>query len=192
VLESLREPLETGRVAVARVGAQAEYPASFQLVAAMNPCPCGYQRLDGAPCRCKAPVVERYRSRLSGPLLDRLDLRVELDAVSNADLAEHRRAASAAAGSTASAGDEAVRARILSARNRQRNRQGCLQRRPWRRATGRRSAVLGDAAQRALLRMREAQGTSLRALRPDGARGAHARRPAWQHGNQRAGRSPTP
>ncbi len=162
VLESLREPLETGRVAVSRVGAQAEYPASFQLIAAMNPCPCGYNGSMVRRCRCKAPVVERYRSRLSGPLLDRLDLRVELDAVSNADLAEHRRAASAAAGSTACAGDEVVRARILAARNRQRNRQGCLNAALGgaRLAT---TAVLGDAAQRALLRMREAQGTSLRA-----------------------------
>lgn len=163
VLESLREPLETGRVAVARVGAQAEYPASFQLVAAMNPCPCGYSGSLVRSCSCKAAVVARYRSRLSGPLLDRLDLRVELDAVSNADLAEHRRAAAHGVDREAARiGERGVRERIVAARGVQWTRQGCLN------ATlsGSRLAAsvrLGDRAQRALLRSREAQGTSLRA-----------------------------
>lgn len=92
VLEALREPLETGRVAVSRVGAKSEYPACFQLIAAMNPCPCGRAGARYGGCCCKPPVLERYRARLSGPLLDRIDLRVTLESVSDADLADHRRA----------------------------------------------------------------------------------------------------
>jgi magnesium chelatase family protein len=116
VLEALREPLESGRVAVSRAGQQAEYPAAFQLVAAMNPCPCG--RAGGSGCRCKPAQVERYRARLSGPLLDRLDIRVTLAAVGDADLAEHRR--------RAPCDDSPLRARIAAARERQWQRQGCL------------------------------------------------------------------
>ena len=71
VLEALREPLETGQVVVSRVGQQSEYPAAFQLVAAMNPCPCGHA--GGRACRCPSSQLERYRARISGPLLDRLD-----------------------------------------------------------------------------------------------------------------------
>ena len=80
VLEALREPLETGTVALARVGLRAEYPARFQLVAAMNPCPCGYAGTS-RECRCRLHEVTRYRARLSGPLLDRIDLRVSLQPV---------------------------------------------------------------------------------------------------------------
>ncbi len=76
VLESLREPLETGVVAVSRAARQLEYPARFQLVAAMNPCPCGYLGDTSGRCRCAPPQIARYRARLSGPLLDRIDLRV--------------------------------------------------------------------------------------------------------------------
>lgn len=123
VLEALREPLETGQVSVTRVDARADYPAEFQLVAAMNPCPCGYHGSRGASCRCKPPVIDRYRNRLSGPLLDRLDLRVALEAVSAADLAEHRRSADREA---ALAAERLTRERIAAARVRQLNRQGCL------------------------------------------------------------------
>ncbi|AOB33564.1 hypothetical protein AKI39_09270 [Bordetella sp. H567] len=77
-LESLREPLETGRVAIARAAHTLEYPARFQLIAAMNPCPCGWRGHPRVPCRCTPEQAERYRSRLSGPLLDRIDLQVEL------------------------------------------------------------------------------------------------------------------
>ena len=78
VLEVLREPLETGRIAIARAGGHAEFPAKFQLVAAMNPCPCGYLGdVDGA-CHCSADAVRRYRARLSGPLLDRIDIKVDV------------------------------------------------------------------------------------------------------------------
>ena len=123
VLEALREPLETNRVVITRVGAQAEYPAGFQLVAAMNPCPCGYFGSRSASCRCKPSLVERYRARLSGPLLDRLDLRVELDAVSRADLAEHRRQCDLTASVRA---EQVLRTRIVAVRARQIARQGCL------------------------------------------------------------------
>ena len=85
-LEALREPLETGVVAIARVEMHAEYPAEFQLVAAMNPCPCGY-RGDPDRCHCTPGRVARYRARVSGPLLDRIDLRIEVPALSPRELA---------------------------------------------------------------------------------------------------------
>ena len=69
-LEALREPLETGRIVISRAARQAEYPARFQLVAAMNPCPCGHHGSPLRPCRCSPDAVQRYQSRLSGPLLE--------------------------------------------------------------------------------------------------------------------------
>lgn len=81
VLEVLREPLESGTITISRAARQAEFPASFQLVAAMNPCPCGYLADPTGRCRCTAEKVERYRSRISGPLLDRLDMHVEVPRV---------------------------------------------------------------------------------------------------------------
>ena len=86
VLESLREPLETGVVAISRAALQVEYPARFQLVAAMNPCPCGYLGEPSGRCRCAPPEIARYRARISGPLLDRIDLRVEVPAVPSEEL----------------------------------------------------------------------------------------------------------
>lgn len=85
VLEALREPLEAGEIAVARVGQTVRYPARFQLVAAMNPCPAGYV-CDEARCRCTPHQVRQYRSRISGPLLDRIDIRVEVGPVPEGDL----------------------------------------------------------------------------------------------------------
>src|SRR6185436_17152624 len=87
VLEVLREPLESGRITISRAAHQADYPASFQLVAAMNPCPCGYLGHYSGRCKCSPPIVERYRSRISGPLLDRIDLHVDVPALKPADLA---------------------------------------------------------------------------------------------------------
>jgi magnesium chelatase family protein len=78
VLEVLREPLETGSVNVSRAAFQAEFPADFQLIAAMNPCPCGHLGDSRGRCRCTADQIQRYRARISGPLLDRLDLHVEV------------------------------------------------------------------------------------------------------------------
>ncbi len=79
VLEVLREPLENGRITISRANGQADFPASFQLVAAMNPCPCGYHGDTQGDCRCSAEVVQRYRSKISGPLLDRIDIHIEVN-----------------------------------------------------------------------------------------------------------------
>ena len=81
VLEALREPLESGVVALSRAKRACEYPARFQLVAAMNPCACGYAGDSSGRCRCTAQQVARYRNRLSGPLIDRIDMHIELSAV---------------------------------------------------------------------------------------------------------------
>lgn len=78
VLEVLREPLESGRIVISRAARQSEFPARFQLIAAMNPCPCGYAGDPSGRCRCSAEAIARYRARLSGPLLDRIDLHVEV------------------------------------------------------------------------------------------------------------------
>lgn len=114
VLEALREPLETGSVTVARARRRAEFPARFQLVAAMNPCPCGYSGDPARACRCSPEQVARYRARLSGPLLDRIDLVVEVPALPHAELA-------AAVPGESSA---QVRARVERAHARQLERQG--------------------------------------------------------------------
>jgi len=117
-LEALREPLETGQITISRAARQAQFPARFQLVAAMNPCPCGWL---GAPaglaraCRCTPDAVSRYQARLSGPLLDRIDLRVDVPAVAPSALL------SAPDGEPSAA----VAARVAEARQRQHDRQGC-------------------------------------------------------------------
>ncbi|MEW9899143.1 YifB family Mg chelatase-like AAA ATPase [Chitinivorax sp. PXF-14] len=86
VLEVLREPLESGYISISRAARQAEFPARFQLVAAMNPCPCGYLGDAKGRCRCTPDQVARYRGRISGPLLDRIDLQIEVPALSPDDL----------------------------------------------------------------------------------------------------------
>jgi magnesium chelatase family protein len=113
VLEALREPLETGHVTISRAAHRAQFPARFQLVAAMNPCPCGYLGHPSARCRCTPDQVARYRGRLSGPLLDRIDLLVTV-----APLAEHELLAGPGESS------QAVRRRVLAARQWQSQRQG--------------------------------------------------------------------
>ena len=85
-LEALREPLETGRISISRAARRAEFPALFQLIGAMNPCPCGYLGSALRACRCSADQVARYQARLSGPLLDRIDLHVEVPAMAPAEL----------------------------------------------------------------------------------------------------------
>lgn len=80
-LEALREPLESGRITIARAARRAEFPARFQLVAAMNPCPCGHLGSAQRACRCTPDQVARYQGRLSGPLLDRIDLHVQVGAL---------------------------------------------------------------------------------------------------------------
>lgn len=86
VLEVLREPLESGRVALSRAQAQLEYPANFQLIAAMNPCPCGFANESNNRCCCTPQQIARYRQKISGPLLDRIDLHVPVRAVPIKDL----------------------------------------------------------------------------------------------------------
>jgi len=100
VLEALREPLETGVVSIARAAAQVQYPAQFQLIAAMNPCPCGKLGDPARICVCTPAIVRRYRARISGPLLDRLDMHIELPRVA---VGEFDAAAPAGAGSAVSA-----------------------------------------------------------------------------------------
>ena len=114
-LEALREPLETGRITISRAARQADFPARFQLIAAMNPCPCGYLGSVLRPCRCSADTVARYQARISGPLLDRIDLRIEVPAIDAATLA------SAPDGETSAA----IAARVSIARTRAERRQGC-------------------------------------------------------------------
>ena len=87
VLEVMRQPLEDGRVAIARAAASYTYPANFMLVAAMNPCPCGFFGDSSRECRCSRQQIQNYISRISGPLLDRIDLQVEVPAVKYNDLA---------------------------------------------------------------------------------------------------------
>ncbi|MDH5444794.1 MAG: YifB family Mg chelatase-like AAA ATPase [Gammaproteobacteria bacterium] len=81
VLEVLREPLESGRITISRAARQAEFPSRFQLVAAMNPCPCGYLGHSNGRCRCSPDQIQRYRNRISGPLLDRIDMHIEVPTV---------------------------------------------------------------------------------------------------------------
>ena len=88
VLEVLREPLESGRISVSRAARQAEFPAQFQLVAAMNPCPCGFLGHYSGRCRCTPDQVLRYRRKISGPLLDRIDIQIEVPAVASEDLSK--------------------------------------------------------------------------------------------------------
>ncbi len=115
VLEVLREPLESGHISISRAARQADYPARFQLVAAMNPCPCGYLGHYNGRCRCTPDQLQRYRGRISGPLLDRIDLHVEVPALSEDELL-------AAAQGEPSA---IIRARVQAARDLQLQRQGC-------------------------------------------------------------------
>ena len=115
VLEVLREPLETGRICISRAARQTTYPARFQLVAAMNPCPCGYLGDPSSRCRCTREQVQRYRSKLSGPFLDKIDLHIEVPRVTRQTLQQE----------TAEASDP-VRQRVSQARQRQQERSGCL------------------------------------------------------------------
>jgi magnesium chelatase family protein len=114
VLEVLREPLESGRITVSRAARQADFPAQFQLVAAMNPCPCGYLGHFSGRCHCTADQVSRYRRKISGPLLDRIDLHIEVSALPPDDLS----------GKPTGESSAAIRERVVSARNRQLARQG--------------------------------------------------------------------
>jgi magnesium chelatase family protein len=97
VLEVLRQPLEDMRVTIARAASTLTYPASFMLVAAMNPCPCGYLGDPKHACRCTYPQIHRYRAKMSGPLLDRIDIHVDVPAVPHAHLLQDAQAEPSAA-----------------------------------------------------------------------------------------------
>jgi magnesium chelatase family protein len=112
VLEVLRQPMESGRVVIARAAGSLAFPASFQLIAAANPCPCGHLGDPRRECRCTPAEVRRYRARLSGPLLDRIDIQLEVPAVPYRDLARNGEGERSAA----------VRERVLAARARQAER----------------------------------------------------------------------
>lgn len=116
-LEALREPLETGEVTIARARATTRFPARFQLLAAMNPCPCGHLGDSRQACACTPAQIQRYRGKLSGPLLDRIDLQLEVPALP----VEELRPGQGNGGEEASA---AVRARVEAARERQLQRLG--------------------------------------------------------------------
>jgi magnesium chelatase family protein len=110
----LREPLESGRITISRAARQADFPARFQLVAAMNPCACGYLGHPGGGCRCSPDKVNQYRGRISGPLLDRIDMHVDVPAIAE------RHLLAAPAGESS----RAVRKRVAAAWAVQRRRQG--------------------------------------------------------------------
>jgi len=114
VLEVLREPLESGQITISRAARQADFPAQFQLIAAMNPCPCGYLGHYNNKCRCTPDQVTRYKAKISGPLLDRIDLHIEVCALKDDELTNV---------STAESSD-VIRARVEHAREIQLQRQG--------------------------------------------------------------------
>ncbi|HWQ57710.1 MAG TPA: YifB family Mg chelatase-like AAA ATPase [Clostridia bacterium] len=106
VLEALRQPLEDGFVTITRAAARSTYPADFMLVAAMNPCPCGFYGSRVTPCRCTAQQILRYRNKISGPMLDRIDIHIEMSEVGYADIA----------GRSTGEKSETIRARVNAAR----------------------------------------------------------------------------
>jgi len=114
VLEVLREPLESGEVRISRAKTQATFPARFQLIAAMNPCPCGYFGNNDDRCRCTVDQVRRYRDRISGPMLDRIDMHVPVRALKQGELHSKTQGEKSAD----------IRARVEQTRTRQIERQG--------------------------------------------------------------------
>jgi len=116
VLEVLREPLESGKITISRAARQAEFPARFQLIAAMNPCPCGYLGDSSGRCHCTSDQIQRYRARISGPLLDRIDMHIEVPAVPMNVMRSKR--------NKDPINSEQIRQRVQKARARQINRSG--------------------------------------------------------------------
>ena len=114
VLEVLREPLESRRIVISRAARQAEFPADFQLIAAMNPCPCGYLGHPNQSCRCTPDQIARYRGKLSGPLLDRIDLHIDVPALTEDELLK----------ASVSEHSQAIQSRVEKARAKQMHRQG--------------------------------------------------------------------
>jgi len=115
-IEVLREPLETGTIHISRAARQVEFPAQFQLIAAMNPCPRGCDSIQA--CACSVEQLNRYRNKLSAPLMDRIDIQIELPRLEQDELINHRQATRECS--------TQVRKRVIEARKRQLNRQQCL------------------------------------------------------------------
>src|SRR6202035_1715416 len=111
-LEVMRQPLEDGKVTVSRAAGSLTFPSEFMLVAAMNPCPCGYFGDLKRECRCGPSQVQRYRQRISGPLLDRIDLHIEVPSIEYRDIASER----------SEEPSSAIRERVTKARELQRGR----------------------------------------------------------------------
>ena len=114
VLEVLRQPIESKEIVISRANSQVRFPANFQLVAAMNPCPCGYYGDKSGRCQCRPEQIKRYQEKLSGPLLDRIDLHITVPALPASDLQSAQRGESSAV----------VRERVIQAYQRQQARQG--------------------------------------------------------------------
>jgi magnesium chelatase family protein len=151
VLQALRQPLEAGRVSITRSAGSVSYPARFTLVAATNPCPCGWAGDPIRSCRCTPGGIDSYQRRLSGPLLDRIDLKVGVRRVKLETLASE----------PTGEGSAAVRERVVAARRRQLDRQGCLnaQLKP---ARLRKLAGLEPASRRTLERWADTRGLTAR------------------------------
>ncbi len=152
VLEVLREPLESGRITISRAAHQAEFPANFQLITAMNPCPCGYLGDSSGRCQCNPQQISRYRSRISGPLLDRIDLHIEVPNLPRSELRQDDNRETSMQ----------VSQRVVSTRNRQLQRSG----KPNSRLTNReieQFCQLTEADERLLDRAMEQLGLSARA-----------------------------
>ena len=114
-LEVLREPLESGKITISRAARQTEFPARFLLIAAMNPCPCGYLGHPSGKCHCTPDQINRYRGKISGPLLDRIDIQIEVPAIPQEEMLRQR---------TSGEKSSAIRQRVEVAHQRQLDRQG--------------------------------------------------------------------
>ena len=118
VLETLREPLESGHICISRAAIQTEFPASFQLLAAMNPCPCGHWGNPNADCQCSPDRIKRYLAKLSAPLLDRIDMQITVQALTEEELVRPNH--------TSSGESALIKEKVEQVRQRQFERQGCL------------------------------------------------------------------
>lgn len=152
-LQSLRQPLEDGTVTLVRAEGRIQYPASFALVAASNPCPCGFAGDDMRPCTCPAPVVDRYMNRIGGPLIDRIDIHLRVDRID-----PHKLVRGHTAESTAD-----IRPAVLEARERALRRDGCVTARLSGEALYR-SCSMTLAAERALTAFATSQQLSGRSI----------------------------
>ena len=153
VLDVLREPMETGRIHISRAAKQCEFPARFQLVAAMNPCPCGYHGDPDIQCRCTPDQIVRYAMRISGPFLDRIDLHIQVQRITQGVLRTD----------VLSESSECIRERVIAARSKQFMRQKCLNRSLSGRALAK-HVVLNDESQALLNDASEQMVLSLRAV----------------------------